>query len=122
MKYDDLVARLNACIPEVARGEANIMKARLLQDAAAAIRDLQTMVPPDGWREDDPPEDGTYILAANIGTMRWTSYKTTSEQFRRGIKGRWQRAGEYGGWDNAGKPTVWRFQTAAALAAIEEEK
>lgn len=61
------------------------------------------------WREGNPPEDGTIIIAANIGSMRWTAYKPTSEQFRRGIKGRWQRAGIHGGWDNADKPYVWRL-------------
>lgn len=34
-------------------------------------------------------------------SFRWLPYKPTSEQYRKGMKGRWQIANEYG-WENVG--------------------
>ncbi|MBV7408711.1 DUF1192 domain-containing protein [Maritimibacter sp. DP1N21-5] len=38
--------------------------------------------------------------ATEFYPVRWLAYKPKSDQFRRGIKGRWQRMNEYGGWEN----------------------
>jgi hypothetical protein len=41
------------------------------------------------------------IITVNVPhTFRWHPYKPASEQYRRGKRGRWQEANEYGGWDN----------------------
>jgi hypothetical protein len=34
-----------------------------------------------------------------VTSIRWLPYKKASEQYRKGIKGRWQVATEYG-WEN----------------------
>lgn len=67
---------------------------------------LETM----GWRPiETAPKDGTRILGMPYAnTMRYMPYKPTSEQFRHGLKGRWQRANEYGGWENCPEPEAWR--------------
>lgn len=55
------------------------------------------------WRSiDEAPKDGTLIAA--LVTIRWRPYKPNSEQYRRGIKGRWQEANGYGGWVNCVEP------------------
>lgn len=46
---------------------------------------------------DDSVRTGRPISVAI--SMRWLPYKPTSEQFKRGVKGRWQIANEYG-WEN----------------------
>lgn len=46
---------------------------------------------------DDSLKSGKPFIVAT--SMRWLPYKTTSEQYKRGIKGRWQIANEHG-WDN----------------------
>lgn len=48
------------------------------------------------------PRDGT-AFKVEIRTeeiVRWHPYKPTSEQFRKGTKGRWQRINDHGGWEN----------------------
>jgi hypothetical protein len=49
----------------------------------------------------EPPRDGEVYQAEFCVPVRWKAYKPTSEQFRHGIKGRWQKMNEYGGWENA---------------------
>ena len=39
-------------------------------------------------------------------TYRFNHYKESSQQFKRGIKGRWQEFNGYG-WDNVEAPSVW---------------
>lgn len=53
---------------------------------------------------DDSVKHGRPISVAI--SMRWLPYKPTSEQFKKGIKGRWQIAGDFG-WENVigGGPT-----------------
>lgn len=46
---------------------------------------------------DDSVKDGKPFLVTV--SMRWAGYKPNSEQYRKGIKGRWQIANEYG-WEN----------------------
>lgn len=54
------------------------------------------------------PRDGTIFYVLHRFPMRWTAYKPSSEQARRGVKGRWQRMNEYGGWENTDiEPTEW---------------
>jgi hypothetical protein len=47
------------------------------------------------------PKDGTPFLARTEHPVRWRAYKPNSQQFRSGLKGRWQKMNSYGGWDNA---------------------
>jgi len=53
------------------------------------------------------PKDGT-ILYTPI-PIKWMPYKRGSEQFRRGIKGRWMESNGYGGWRPCqyGEPAYW---------------
>lgn len=39
-------------------------------------------------------------------SMRWMPYKPSSEQYRKGLRGRWQRATEYG-WENCDPPKTY---------------
>lgn len=56
----------------------------------------------EAWRNDVPPSNG-YIDVRSVTTYRWLAYSPKSDQWKRGIKGRWQSATEYG-WANAGLP------------------
>jgi hypothetical protein len=40
----------------------------------------------------------------SVHSYRWHPYKPSSSQFQHGFRGRWQKAGEYAGWDNAPLP------------------
>lgn len=53
------------------------------------------------------PKDGTVFYTAVA--IKWKPYKPTSEQFRRGIKGRWVESNGYGGWRPCqnGEPEQW---------------
>jgi hypothetical protein len=54
---------------------------------------------------DTAPRDGTVI--AVVQSIRWLAYKPSSEQYRKGIKGRWQEFDGYG-WENAREtPEQW---------------
>ena len=53
-----------------------------------------------------PPMDGTPFYALVRVPMRWLPYKPNSEQWKRGIAGRWQEMGEYGGWENCRAPNL----------------
>lgn len=46
---------------------------------------------------DDSCKHGKPITVAT--SIRWLPYKPASEQYRKGIKGRWQIANEHG-WEN----------------------
>ena len=52
------------------------------------------------------PKDGSAFYSVGYYQIpyRWKFYHVNSEQFRRGIKGRWQCMGDYGGWQNAEEP------------------
>ncbi len=47
---------------------------------------------------DAAPKDGHAVFGFLL--MRWLPYKAASEQYRKGIKGRWQEWNGYG-WENA---------------------
>lgn len=49
----------------------------------------------------EPPKDGEIYQAWLSVPVRWKAYSPKSEQFRHGIKGRWQQMNEFGGWENA---------------------
>lgn len=61
---------------------------------------------PVAWRSniEDVPLDGSVVIVRAETPFRWRSYSVKSEQFRKGIKGRWQRMNEFGGWDNCEHP------------------
>ena len=64
------------------------------------------------WQSiDSAPKDGTVIEVQVITLMRWLPYKPTSQQFKRGEKGRWQRHNGYG-WENAEYVGMWRLPRA----------
>ena len=52
------------------------------------------------FKQTDPPQDGSTFYARYLTPMRWKPYSPKSQEFKRGIKGRWQMMNEYGGWDN----------------------
>ena len=47
------------------------------------------------------PEPYEVVTVTEKNLYRWNPYKPNSQQFKKGIKGRWQKLNEYGGWDNA---------------------
>ena len=57
------------------------------------------------------PKDGTPVLISV--TARWMPYKPASEQYRHGIKGRWQTHNGHG-WENMDEPPVAWMPTEAA--------
>jgi hypothetical protein len=57
------------------------------------------------WRQlDSAPRDGTPINVRAVSTYRYQPYKPNSPQRKKGIRGRWQVVGEYGGWSNCAEP------------------
>lgn len=58
---------------------------------------------------DEAAKAARHILVAT--SMRWAPYKPSSEQYRKGIKGRWQVATDYG-WENASQaPETYLVET-----------
>lgn len=53
---------------------------------------------------DNAPRDGTPINVRAVSTYRYQPYKPSSPQRKKGIRGRWQVANEYGSWDNCQEP------------------
>lgn len=49
------------------------------------------------------PRDGSLlrIKRSSETVVKWVNYRSGSQQFRKGIKGRWVESGEYGGFYNA---------------------
>lgn len=62
---------------------------------------------------DQLPENDDPVAATEL--YRYKRYKPNSQQFKNGIKGRWQRFNGYG-WDNSEPPNEWK-----ALATQAEE-
>lgn len=56
------------------------------------------------WRTDEKPQDGSEIYVRWVELVRFHPYKPTSQEAKRGKKGRWQRMNEYGGWENCSPP------------------
>lgn len=57
--------------------------------------------PPTPWKSArTAPMDGTEIYMRSLTPMRYKLYKPNSQEFKRGIKGRWQSMTDYGGWEN----------------------
>jgi hypothetical protein len=49
----------------------------------------------------EPPKDRVFYARQHV-PMKWTPYKPTSQEVKRGKKGRWQQRRAYGlGWENA---------------------
>lgn len=85
------------------------------QTAEQAVNDWNTRTITDerrDWRPiSEAPMDGRSFFGRVIETIRYLPYKDASEQARLGIKGRWQRLNEYGGWENALiSPNEWIYQ------------
>lgn len=74
------------------------------------------------WRTDEPPKDGTIIYRRVISVYRFQPYKPNSQQFKHGLKGRWQEMNEYGGWDNCNQPlgNEWTDQDPFATPSTPE--
>lgn len=87
-----------------------------VDDAVRAIRAV--FADPIQWTPGEPPKrDGEVVYGHTWQPYRWKAYSPKSQQFRHGIKGRWQAMNEYGGWDNAKAPDEW-----AAAEVIEKRK
>lgn len=56
------------------------------------------------WRKDEMPKDGTVIYRRVWSAYRFQPYSPQSQEFKRGLKGRWQEMNEYGGWQNCNHP------------------
>lgn len=55
------------------------------------------------WMKSKLPQQFTEGVEVTIRfekVLRYHFYRPNSQQFRKGIKGRWQQMNEYGGWDN----------------------
>ena len=55
------------------------------------------------------PDDCIPVTVTIKQTMRYKYYKARSQQFKKGIKGRWQTFNGYG-WDNCEDPDDWIYQ------------
>ena len=69
------------------------------------------------WSAEAPPKTGAIFYGHTWSPYRWKAYSPKSEQFRRGLKGRWQAMNEHGGWDNAKAPNEW-----ATVAQIDARR
>ena len=87
---------------EKQRGQLEQAKLQLV-DANVVNEALKKQAIP--WAK-NPPEDGSIIFVGV--SMKFTPYSEKSNQFKRGIKGRWQMCNGYGGWENIPTPPpVW---------------
>ena len=55
------------------------------------------------------PENCVPVEVTVKQTMRYKHYSPKSQQFKRGIKGRWQIFNGFG-WDNCEAPESWKYQ------------
>ncbi len=89
--------------PEIAQVIAHIeaQEAEILR-----LRDLLAVQ--IAWTPGEPPkQEGAVVYGHTWKPYRWKAYSPKSEQFRHGLKGRWQAMNEYAGWDNAPAPDEW---------------
>lgn len=66
----------------------------------------------------EAPMDGREFYAIGVYQVpyRFKLYKPSSNEFKRGIKGRWQKMNEYGGWDNTDQePSSFALSTLPKL-------
>jgi len=89
----------------------------ILQEAARAMQAPAAQGAADQWEAHEPPRDGVPFLGMDVYSMRWTPYSKKSQQYKRGIRGRWQRAREHGGWENCEPPSSWKPDPQYAPAA-----
>jgi hypothetical protein len=112
----DVMAAVDRAFPpeyirEAARADRAESAREQAEAALAEVRD-------ESWRTGPVPHGTQYIIVRETRSYRWLPYKGKSEQFRKGIKGRWQRATEYG-WENAPIPdgADWRTMEQSPAAA-----
>ena len=80
-------------------------------DGAMAVRralekeGLLLRAQPQAREEAQPVPEGVIVAYAR-NHYRFHPYKPRSEQFRKGIKGRWQKMNEYGHWENSSPPST----------------
>ncbi len=55
------------------------------------------------------PENCVPVQVNIVNTYRYNHYKPQSQQYKRGIKGRWQKFNGWG-WDNCDAPNQWKPQ------------
>lgn len=95
-------------------------------DASAEIERLKAeLVRQIAWTPGEPPrEDGKVFYGHQWQPYRWKPYSGKSEQWARGIRGRWQRMHAYAGWENAPPPNEWATeeQIQARTALNQEPK
>ena len=85
---------------------------KIMSQAAQTMLELMKA---DDWQlMESAPKDGKpfYVKASYQVPFKWKFYSPKSQQFKRGIKGRWQEMNEYCGWDNSDKtPDQWKPKT-----------
>jgi len=75
------------------------------------------------WTVGEPPCEPRIIYGHSWGPYRWHPYSPKSEQYRAGVKGRWQRMNEFAGWENAFPPNEWATEkTVKARASLSPMK
>lgn len=67
-----------------------------------------------GWRPKETLptslEYDQWIEVQQVTTYMWRPYKENSQQYRQGLRGRWQVSNGFGGWENSEPPNgPWRF-------------
>jgi hypothetical protein len=97
------------------------LNAQLFAGNIAYVQACKRLEELNSWQYmETAPQDGTPFLARIEYPMRWLAYKPNSQQFRSGIKGRWQAMNEYGGWDNATEIAAeWTEWTEWPVAPID---
>jgi len=80
----------------ILNGEEGAAKQASLCDIVSQVRDIKGLWKPASTA----PMDGTEIYMRQLQPMRYKLYKPNSQEFKRGIKGRWQSMTDYGGWEN----------------------
>lgn len=117
--------RLDDCDePDCGEKAVEFVRADIVAAKDAEIARLRAIIDAQiQWTPGEPPkEDGVVVYGFTWQPYRWKAYSPKSEQFRRGIKGRWQAMGEYGGWDNAPAPNEWATEEMVhARAALNGE-
>lgn len=73
-------------------------------EIAKREQDMAAMLARAPLQEAAPPQGRVFYARQHV-LMKWTPYKPTSQEFKRGKLGRWQERRPYGlGWQNAEHP------------------
>jgi len=100
----------------------------------ASIDTIRSMIVGEPWKPiSSAPMNGKPFYVREMVPMRFKPYSKNSKEFKRGIKGRWQRMTDYGGWENCSDsmPSEWctneegnawlERQRAALATSVEKD-